>query len=164
MKNDFQIRIWLRAVSLIFLFSFVIVSNATAADNELCGQIAVTTIQVTRGNNIVGEFLVVLADSPAKYREGLMHCRRLAPGGGMLFLYEKSAQRVFWMKNTMLDLAIIFISDSGRITAIRHGKPGSLKHITSREKSRMILEINYNESRHIALGDRVNFQRPSYAP
>jgi uncharacterized membrane protein (UPF0127 family) len=154
----------LQALSLICLFCFFSITDAIATDNELCEQKADSTVYVRRGQRIVGEFSVILAASPAKYRKGLMHCHALAAGSGMLFLYSKAAKRTFWMKNTLIDLAIIFISENSRILSIEHGRAGSLKRITSPCKSRMVLEINYNESRHLAIGDYVHFQQQKRSP
>jgi hypothetical protein len=107
-----------RALSLICLFCFFSIADAIATDNELCEQKADSTVYVHRGQRIVGKFSVVLADSLAKRRIGLMYCRALAAESGMLFLYSKATERTFWMKNTLIDLAIIFISENNRILAI----------------------------------------------
>ena len=103
----------------------------------------------------MGTFSVVLADAPESRRKGLMHCPALAPGTGMLFVYPDAGKRVFWMKNTVIALAIIFISADDRIAAIAHGNPGSLVHIQSPENIHFVLEVNSLEGMRLAVGDRV---------
>ena len=47
-----------------------------------------------------------------------MHRQRLADGHGMLFVFDLPRQQRFWMKKTLIDLDIIFISRHGRIVSI----------------------------------------------
>jgi uncharacterized membrane protein (UPF0127 family) len=77
----------------------------------------------------------------------------------MLFVYPQAGKRVFWMKNTAIELAIIFISADNRIASIAFGEPGSLKRIHSPENIRTVLEVNRAESPHLAVGDRVRWRR-----
>jgi uncharacterized membrane protein (UPF0127 family) len=76
----------------------------------------------------------------------------------MLFIYPDAKPRSFWMKNTYIELAIIFISADGRIAAIKRGEPGSLDHIKSPHNIQTVLEINYRESRDLKAGDHVNLR------
>ena len=122
---------------------------------EICGHRAAAVVEITRGKTVVGSFSAALADTPRSRREGLMHCPSLAPNTGMLFVYPNAGERVFWMKNTIIELGIIFVSVQNRIASIARGEPGSLEHIRSSDNVRLVLEVNYPESRRLAVGDRV---------
>ena len=47
-----------------------------------------------------------------------MYRTELLPGEGMLFVYNESEQRSFWMKNTYVPLSIAFIGADGIIINI----------------------------------------------
>jgi uncharacterized membrane protein (UPF0127 family) len=49
---------------------------------------------------------------------GLMWRKALAPDEGMLFVFEKAAQRNFWMRNVPINLALAYIAADGRIAEI----------------------------------------------
>lgn len=125
----------------------------------ICGQRQAAVVEITREQKAMETFSVALADTPHRRQTGLMHCPGLAPGTGMLFVYPKVGKRVFWMKNTLIELAIIFISADGKVVSIAHGEPGSLARIHSPAKTGHVLEINYAESLHLAVGDRVRWHR-----
>jgi uncharacterized membrane protein (UPF0127 family) len=86
---------------------------------------------------------------------GLMYCSLLSKGIGMLFIYPDARRRVFWMKNTYIELVIIFIFANGRIAAIERGEPGSLDHIQSPDDIKAVMEIIYCESHGLKSGDHV---------
>ena len=129
-----------------------------SAGSDICGHGIAAVVEITRDEKPVGTFSVALADTPGRQRKGLMHCPALAPGCGMLFAYPEAGKRVFWMKNTVIELAIIFISAEGRIAYIAHGEPGSLEHIHSPGNIQTVLEVNFHESRNLAVGDRVRWR------
>jgi len=43
---------------------------------------------------------------------------RLAPGTGMLFIFEEEGSHAFWMKNTLISLDLIFLTDRGRVSGV----------------------------------------------
>jgi uncharacterized membrane protein (UPF0127 family) len=54
---------------------------------------------------------------------GLMHRFSLAPDSGMLFVFESSQRRSFWMRNVGFPLSIAFIDASGTIVNIEDMAP-----------------------------------------
>lgn len=56
--------------------------------------------------------------TPEKRTLGLMYRERLDPDSGMLFVFDSSALRFFWMKNTWVPLDIAYIDSSGVISNI----------------------------------------------
>jgi uncharacterized membrane protein (UPF0127 family) len=54
---------------------------------------------------------------------GLMYRRELAEDRGMLFVFEDSQPRSFWMHNTCLPLDMLFVAEDGYITGILENVP-----------------------------------------
>lgn len=149
-----------KRLGILFLWLLLLgcLSPGESFGGDICGHRAAAVVEINRGEKAMGTFSVALADAPESRRKGLMHCSALAPGTGMLFVYPNAGMRVFWMKNTVIALAIIFISADDRIVSIAHGEPGSLEHIRSSADIRQVLEVNDAESRHLAAGDRVRLR------
>jgi uncharacterized membrane protein (UPF0127 family) len=60
---------------------------------------------------IGGKTLIVeIADTPESRRLGLMGRKSLSPESGMLFVYEEPEDLCFWMKETLIPLAIGFFN------------------------------------------------------
>ncbi len=68
---------------------------------------------------------VELALTPEEHARGLMNRPELPAGTGMLFVFPSNAERVFWMKNTLVDLDIIFLDGTLSITSVAAGVPRS---------------------------------------
>jgi uncharacterized membrane protein (UPF0127 family) len=73
---------------------------------------------------------------------GLMHRKEMPQHEGMLFVFEAPGQQCFWMKNTLLPLAIAFIADDGSIVNIAEMQPQSLDSHCSDKPVRYVLEMN----------------------
>jgi len=131
---------------------------AIPAPADICGYPEKGTLVVYRGDHVVANFEVALAETRDQYRKGLMGCRRITPGTGLLFIYPDGHQRVFWMKNTPLALAIIFASPGGQIMAIEEGHPNSTRRIRSPDNIQYVLEINYAEADQLHIGDRFSLR------
>jgi uncharacterized protein len=103
-------------------------------------------------------FDVWIADTPARQTQGLMFVRDLPPGRGMLFLEPQAQSTAFWMKNTYIELDMLFIGSDHRIAKIAARTPPlSLATINSDVPVIAVLEIKGGEAqrRGIHVGDRV---------
>ena len=83
-----------------------------------------------------------VADTPELQAKGLSGRKRLKAGGGMLFVFEYSRKRSFWMKDTSIPLSIAFISSKGSILQIEQMTPFDLRPIISHSPVRYALEVN----------------------
>lgn len=66
-----------------------------------------------------------LAITPEETEKGLMFRTELPENSGMLFIFEKDAPRYFWMKNTLIDLDIIFITSDKKVFSYEERVPHS---------------------------------------
>lgn len=108
-------------------------------------------------------FAVEVADDPQERATGLMHRPRLASAAGMLFVYPHPQSLSFWMRNTLIELDILFVDPTGVIRYIHHrAQPLSETAIRGGDGLTHVLEINGGLSRlmGIEIGDRL--QHPSF--
>ena len=108
------------------------------------------------------EFYVEIADDPTKRANGLMFKKSLSDFDGMVFLYDKPSRLVFWMKNTLIPLDIIFFDERGIIKKIYvDATPLSQKKIFGGSDLIGALEINGNLTSKLGFseGDSIQFNR-----
>jgi len=105
-------------------------------------------------------FQVWIADTPSRQEQGLMFVRDLPAGQGMLFPQAKPRPMSMWMKNTYIELDMVFIGDQGAIDQIiEHAHPLSLETLSSSKPVSAVLEIKGGEAERLGLkvGDRVSW-------
>ncbi|MFN9451183.1 MAG: DUF192 domain-containing protein [Rubrivivax sp.] len=104
-------------------------------------------------HNIVAE----VASTPLQRQIGMMMRTEMAQHEGMLFVFEEPQRQCFWMRNTLLPLAIAFISDDGRIVNLAEMQPRSDDSHCSTAPVRYVLEMNkgWFSKRGIKAGDKL---------
>ena len=118
------------------------------------------TVTVDTGERKI-PFKVELAVTPQEHERGLMYREHLDPDAGMLFISESPRRQVFWMKNTLIPLDMIFIGADWRIAGVvENAEP---KTLTAREvaaPSQYVLEIRGGLAARygIRAGQTVDFQ------
>src|SRR5689334_438832 len=68
-------------------------------------------------------FSIEIADDPLERERGLMYRQQMADDHGMLFVFKVQQQVGFWMKNTVMPLDLLFISEDGTLKAVLKGEP-----------------------------------------
>lgn len=114
------------------------------------------TIETTKGER--HEFNVELALTPTQHAQGLMYREHLAADSGMLFVYNGEQQRSMWMKNTLVPLDMLFISQKGIVLgAAERTVPLSLSVISSGKPAMAVLELNAGTAARLGItpGSRV---------
>lgn len=118
----------------------------------------------------VSEYVLEVADEPDEREKGLMHRRSLSRNGGMVFVYEKSEVRSFWMKNTYVPLDIIFLNSSKHVINIERARPEpwtpehKLEHYTSEQPARYVIEVSAGsaDSMGVSKGTEVRWNSNVY--
>lgn len=107
-----------------------------------------------------------IAASPAQQEQGLMFVRDLPASRGMLFPEAEPRAVSFWMKNTYIELDLLFIGADHHIAKIAaRAPPLSLALINSDGPVIAVLEIRGGEveRRGIHVGDAISWSAPSPA-
>lgn len=112
-----------------------------------------------------------LALTPEQRRVGLMYRDALAADRGMLFVFPGEDYLVFWMKDTYIDLDMVFVGADRRVTAVHagvpHSYPGALEDLLARRagRGRFVLELAAGAAKRHGLkaGDRLEFEVPVVA-
>jgi uncharacterized membrane protein (UPF0127 family) len=108
----------------------------------------------------VKRIAIEVADSPEERNRGLMDRRSLPDSTGMLFVFERSGQQNFWMKNTYIPLDIIFVNADKRIVKIhKYAAPHSIDSYPSQQDALYVVEVNggFTDQHNIQEGDRISF-------
>ncbi len=110
---------------------------------------------------------VEVAATPAQQQVGLMYRRELGASAGMLFLFEKSSEHAFWMKNTVLPLDMIFLGDDRKVVGIvQDAVPFTTTSRSIGLPSRYVLEVNagFTAKHGVKAGDATTFENIPSAP
>lgn len=83
-----------------------------------------------------------VASTPEQHQIGLMFRKEMGANDGMLFVFERAGQQCFWMKNTLIPLAVAFIADDGTVVNLDEMAPQTLESHCSTRPVRYVLEMN----------------------
>jgi uncharacterized protein len=109
---------------------------------------------------------IEIADTPDERSQGWMHRSEITDDEGMLFIFERSEQRQFWMKNTKVSLDIMFADENFQIVSIyKYTTPFSEASLPSFKEAKYVIEVSggFTNRYHIAEGDQVTFERENSA-
>lgn len=110
-------------------------------------------------------FSVELADTPEARARGLMFRERLPSGAGMLFVFDRPGRAVFWMRNTLIPLDMIFADAAGRVTKVHaEAIPGDETPIDGGEGVLLVLEINGGLAARLGIGPGAEMRHPALDP
>jgi uncharacterized membrane protein (UPF0127 family) len=92
------------------------------------------------------KFFVKLADEPSEWQSGLMFVENMPKNEGMLFIFNDSSPRTFWMKNTLIPLDMIFIDENFAVVDVKENVPpcesDPCQTYPSEVPSKFVLELN----------------------
>ena len=104
---------------------------------------------------------VEVARTPAEVERGLMFRERLGPDEGMLFVFPDTSERVFWMKNTLIPLDMIFADEAGVVVGVvENAEPLTTRTRGVGAPSRFVLEVNggWSAAHGVRAGDRLRLE------
>ena len=112
------------------------------------GTIGMTTVERPDSGTLL---LAVAQDEPDR-ELGLMCVTKMAPRVGMIFVFTHDGIENFWMKDTLIPLDMIFVSDDGRVTGVAANVPSSRLDESDRVvarrsgRGRYVIELNAGEA------------------
>ena len=118
------------------LAAAVLAFAAAAQDGP---QLNLPRVKLTTGMHVID---AQVAATPDQRMTGLMYRQDMPQHEGMLFVFEYASQQCFWMKNTLLPLAVAFIADDGTIVNTDEMQPQTLNSHCSAKPVRYVLEMN----------------------
>jgi hypothetical protein len=88
--------------------------------------------------------------------QGLMYRDAVPDGTGMLFVFDREAERSFWMQNTYVALDVAFIDADFRIVDIQQMEPETTEIHDGARPAMFALEVRQGwfAEKGIAVGDR----------
>lgn len=107
------------------------------------------------------EYDLVVASTEEEKELGLQNVESMEDNEGMYFDYSDDPQTElsFWMKDTIIPLDIIFVSDEDEVIDVKHGIPESEEYLTcvsEKHPITAVIEVNVNSG--IKKGMDVDFE------
>jgi len=114
------------------------------------------TINVQLANEL---FTLEIAISEEEQNQGMMYRESIPIGGGMLFLFPDEQQHFFWMKNTQIDLDIIFLNAQGIITALYNMPREEPQKKDESEEEYCNRLTNYNSKQNVKYAIEIRYTK-----
>ena len=138
---------------VIFLLIFLVILTSCSKQN-------VVLIDNDAGNIIVN---VEIADDAEERALGLMFREFLDDKNGMFFVFDDEDYHSFWMKNTLIPLDMIFISEDFKIVDIIYAEPcreDSCESYKPIKPAKYVLEVNGNFTikNDVKIGNKIIIQ------
>ncbi len=127
--------------------------------------LACSTTTTSGSTAVLGDrvFSLEIADTPSEQAQGLMFRKTLDSDAGMLFVFDESKTRTFWMKNTTIPLDILFLDDAYKVvTLYRNVSPciqAPCELYSSLVPISYALEINAGAAPFVKEGDLIIVKR-----
>jgi uncharacterized protein len=136
-------------------------ADAPPMDLATYPRAALEIVQHAAGTVRRFDFDVWVADTAARSEQGLMYVRDLPADRGMVFPFEPARVVSFWMKNTYIELDLLFIGADGRVAKITsRAAPLRLDLLSSDVPVGAVLELRGGEAGllGIKVGDQVSWK------
>ena len=138
---------------MLIQLSFFLIS----AEN-ICGYPKDAALEITSKTGEKKIFSVGIAETDAKHEKGLMFCKKMEKNQGLFFIFDNERERFFWMKSTIIELAIIFIDKDFNVVSVRHGIPLNKTTLPSVKPAKFVLEVNWEAGKSVLPGDKVRMK------
>ena len=111
----------LKSISVLILSLFLF----GQAKAEVAPRFAKQNVEFI-SKNFKKVLLLDVADNPQRHAYGMMNRTRIAPDEGMIFVFTDEDIRNFWMKDTLVDLDIAYITKENKVIDIQTMKATSV--------------------------------------
>jgi len=111
------------------------------------------------------EIVAELATTPKQHETGMMFRTNMGTMEGMLFIFEWSEQRAFWMKNTILPLDVAYIDPAGLIREIHPLQPLNENPAPSQTADiQYVLEMNQGwfSNHNVTVGMEIRTEKGAF--
>ena len=116
-----------------------------------------------RGDWGQARFNVELADDAAEQERGLMFREDLPTSAGMLFVYDRPQALSFWMRNTLIELDMIFIDPEGVVAHVHErATPLDETPIFGGNGLIAVLEINGGLADRLGIAPGTEVRHPAF--
>ena len=121
-------------------------------------------VTITGGFGTAAFNVDVAADEETRAR-GLMHVESMPLSKGMLFVYQRPQRMSFWMRNTLIELDMLFLDASGVIRHIHHrAQPLDETPISGGDELLLgVLEINGGLASRLGIQTGDVLRHPAFA-
>lgn len=141
-------------LAIVLMFGFA---------TSLWAQCSPDTVWI-RGDFGEARFSVEIADDEAERATGLMNRTSMPTSAGMLFVYESPRALAFWMRNTLIELDMLFVDPTGVVRHIHHRAiPLDETPIRGGDGLTHVLEINGGLARMMGIEVGDQLRHPSFA-
>ena len=127
-----------RHTGLTGVLAFLVALALPPAHAQGGPQPRLPTVQLVAGMHVIQAEVARTAEQQAT---GMMFRREMGPNEGMLFVNQEPGVRCFWMRNTLLPLAIAFVADDGTVVNTAEMQPRSEESHCSARPVRYALEM-----------------------
>ena len=94
--------------------------------------------------------IIKTAKTPKQHARGLMYVKEKLPeNSGMLFIYPRKTNSSFWMKNTFIDLDIVFMDDNKKVV-------GTIENMKAHDLTSRSIDKPYNYAIEMNAGSIKN--------
>lgn len=104
---------------------------------------------------------VEVAETDAQRTHGLMFKEDLGSDEGMVFVFDRTQEHVFWMKNTPLPLDMVFLDDGRTVVGVyENAEPLSTARMSVGKPSRYVLEVRggWCRAHRVGKGTALRFE------
>ena len=132
--------------SIIFIFALIVIVFVMGEKHKVCFEEKCVDVEI--------------AETLESRQKGLMFRESLPERNGMLFIFEESDNHPFWMKNTLIQLEIIWIDENFKVVHIEHAIPCKNDPCAIYDPNKIakyVLEVNprFVANNEIKVGDEV---------
>ncbi|MGC3936708.1 DUF192 domain-containing protein [Roseobacter sp. EG26] len=145
---------------MILRLALVVSFLATALQAQDCRDDTV----FLKGDWGQARFAVEIADDAQERAQGLMHRETMPSAAGMLFVYDRPQRLSFWMRNTLIELDMLFIDASGTVRHIHHrAQPLDETPIPGGDNLTHVLEINGGLAEALGITTGTLLRHPTFS-
>ncbi|MCF4102325.1 DUF192 domain-containing protein [Gillisia sp. M10.2A] len=119
-------------------------------------------LYLLKAKDTIKKIDIEIADNDYEQQTGLMYRESMLEEEGMLFIFNTSSPRSFYMKNTYIPLDIIYYSqDSTVVSFYKNTTPLDETSLPSNAPAKFVLELNAGKIAewNIEVGDKIDFKR-----